>query len=42
MEQAPSFRWGRHERELKETQKRYGAGTEESTDWADAKRELRK
>jgi len=30
-----------HERELKETQQRYGAGAEASMEWAAAKRELR-
>jgi hypothetical protein len=30
-----------HEQELKETQQRYDAGTEESMNWATAKRELR-
>lgn len=31
-----------HEYELKETQRRRDAGTDESMDWATAKRELRK
>ena len=31
-----------HEEELKETQERHQVGAEESMDWADAKRELRK
>jgi hypothetical protein len=31
-----------HEQELKETQQRRDAGTEEPMDWAAAKRELRK
>jgi Putative addiction module component len=31
-----------HEQELKQTQERHEAGAEESMDWADAKRELRK
>jgi hypothetical protein len=31
-----------HEQELKETQRRYDAGSDESMDWATAKRDLRR
>jgi hypothetical protein len=34
--------WHEQEQELKETQRRYESGAEESVDWADAKRELRR